>query len=50
MLYYGEITVLDSGLHHEIREIYLMDGLPDRWTYPLIQPKLMEEARRRGVI
>ena len=41
---------MEGGLHHEIREIYLMDGLPDRWTYPLIQPKLMEEARRRGVI
>ncbi len=35
---------------HEIREIYLMDGLPERWTYPLIQPKLIEEAQRRGVI
>ena len=50
MLYYAEITALKGGLHHEIREIYLMDGLPDRWTYPLIQPKLIEEARRRGVI
>ena len=50
MLYCGEITAFEGGLHHEIREIYLMDDLPDRWTYPLIQPKLMEEARRRGVI
>lgn len=50
MLYCAEITAMDGGLHHEIREIYLMDSLPDRWTYPLIQPKLMEEARRRGMI
>ena len=50
MLYYAEITALERGLHHEIREIYLMDGLPDRLTYPLIQPKLMEEARRRGIL
>ena len=50
MLYYAEITALDGGLHHEIREIHLMDSLPTRWTYPLIQPKLIEEARRRGVI
>ena len=50
MLYYAEITALERGLHHEIREIYLMDGLPDHWTYPLIQPKLMEEARRRGIL
>ena len=50
MLYCAEITALDGGLHHEIGEIRLMDGLPERWTYPLIQPKLMEEARRRGAI
>ena len=50
MLYCAEITALDGGLHHEIGEIYLMDGLPERWTYPLIQPKLMDEARRRGAI
>lgn len=50
MLYYAEITALQSGLHYEIGETYLMDGLPDRWTYPLIQPKLMEEAQRRGMI
>lgn len=50
MLYYAEITALQGVLHYEIGETYLMDGLPDRWTYPLIQPKLMEEARRRGMI
>ncbi len=50
MLYYGEIAALEGGLHHEIREIYLMDCLPESWTYPLIQPKLIEEAQRRGVI
>lgn len=50
MLYCAEITAFDGGLHHEIGEIYLMDGLPERWTYPLIQPKLMEEAQRRGAI
>lgn len=50
MLYCAEITALDGGLHHEIGEIDLLDGLPERWTYPLIQPKLMEEARRRGAI
>jgi len=50
MLYCAEITALDGGLHHEISEIDLMDGLPERWTYPLIQPKLIEEARRRGAV
>lgn len=50
MLYCADIIALEGGLHHEIQEIYLMDSLPESWTYPLIQPKLMEEARRRGVI
>ena len=50
MLYYADIAALEGGLHHEIREIYLMDCLPESWTYPLIQPKLIEEAQRRGVI
>lgn len=25
-----------------------MDELPINWTYPEIQPKLIEEARKRG--
>lgn len=50
MLYYAEIESLDSELHSEIEEIVVMDKFPDNWTYPRIQPKLMQEAERRGFI
>ena len=29
-------------------KIAIMDELPINWTYPEIQPKLIEEARKRG--
>lgn len=50
MLYYAEIFDFESELHSEIEKIFITDKLPDRWTYPLIQPKLMEEADRRGFL
>ncbi|MBQ8596450.1 MAG: NUDIX domain-containing protein [Lachnospiraceae bacterium] len=49
-LYYAEIEEFEKELHSEIEKIILTDDLPDKWTYPLIQPKLMEEAARRGYI
>lgn len=47
MLYYAEITSFEE-LHSEIEEIFLLEELPvGNWTYPEIQPRLMEEAWRR---
>ena len=37
-------------LHSEIETILITDKLVDSWTYPLIQPKLIEEAQKRGFI
>ena len=34
----------------EIEKILITDTLVENWTYPLIQPKLIEEARIRGFI
>ena len=48
-LFYAEIEEFESELHSEIERIYLLDELPESWTYPLIQPKLIEEAKRRGI-
>ena len=49
-LYAAEITELERELHSEIAEILLLDAPPeDNWTYPEIQPKLLEEALRRGI-
>ena len=49
MLYYADILSFEE-LHSEIAEILITDSLVENWTYPLIQPKLLEEAKRRGVI
>ncbi|MBR1684350.1 MAG: NUDIX domain-containing protein [Clostridia bacterium] len=44
----ADITSFEKELHSEIERIVLSDHLPTAWTYPLIQPKLIEEATRRG--
>ncbi len=49
MLFYADIISFESELHSEIERIFILDSLPDSWTYPLIQPKLIEEAIRRGI-
>lgn len=50
MLFYAEIHNFDPELHHEIQEIWRTRTLPDNWTYPEIQPVLLAEAARRGLI
>ena len=50
MLFFADISSFEDELHSEIEKIVITDILPDKWTYPLIQPKLLEEARRRGII
>ena len=50
MVYFAEVKSFEAELHSEIERIIITDTLPDNWTYPLIQPKLIEEAARRGVI
>ena len=49
MLYYANITSFEE-LHSEIETILITDKLVDNWTYPLIQPKLIEEAHKKGFI
>ncbi len=50
MLFFAEIFSFEKELHSEIESICLLDGLPDKWTYPLIQPRLIEEAKLRGYL
>lgn len=47
MLYFADIQAFESELHSEIASIALFDTLPHAWTYPLIQPLLMQEYLRR---
>lgn len=50
-LYWAEIAAFEPELHSEIEKIVLLDTLPEgNWTYPDIQPRLIEEARRRGLV
>lgn len=44
MLYYADVTRFDTLPETEIEKIELMDQLPDNWTYPEIQPKLVEKV------
>lgn len=48
MLFFADVKCFESELHSEIEKIAMMDGLPERLTYPNIQPHLMEEAKKRG--
>lgn len=48
MLYFADIKSFEAELHSEIEKINITNELPERWTYPDIQPALMEEAKKRG--
>jgi len=47
MLFAAEIFLFED-IHSEIESILITDDLVEQWTYPLIQPRLLEEAIRRG--
>lgn len=47
MLYEANIQTFQGELHSEMEQVLLLDQLPTRWTYPQIQPLLVEEYRRR---
>ena len=49
MLYAAEIFSFEE-IHSEIEKIVLSDDLVRQWTYPLIQPKLISEAKKRGYL
>ena len=48
MLYYADIKSFEEKLHNEIEKIIITDELPTDWTYPKIQPRLIQEAEKRG--
>ena len=47
MLFYAEVKAFEQDLHSEIERIVIQDELPDAWTYPEIQPFLMQEVLKR---
>ena len=46
LLCFAEITEFAKELHSEMEKVVLMDELPENWTYPLIQPQLIEKYLR----
>lgn len=50
MLYFAEIRSFEPELHSEIEKIIITKDMPADWTYPEIQPGLLEEAERRGFL
>lgn len=49
MLYYADVFSFEE-LHSEIEKIMITDTLVENWTYPMICPRLLEEAISRGFI
>lgn len=47
MLCFAEISEFSGKLDSEMEKVILMDKLPENWTYPLIQPKLIKEWQKR---
>ena len=50
MLFFADIKCFEAELHSEIDKIIITDKFPERWTYPDIQPRLIEEVMRRGYL
>ncbi len=44
MLYYADISRFEELPSFEMEKIELFDSLPDNWTYPEIQPNLLEKV------
>ena len=49
MLYFADIYSLGE-INSEMEKILITDTLVKDWTYPLIQPKLIDEAKRSGFL
>lgn len=50
MLFFANIKCFEAELHSEIEKITITDKFPERWTYPDIQPRLIEEVKKRGYL
>jgi 8-oxo-dGTP diphosphatase len=44
MLFFADVRTFEPELHYEIENLLITDVLPQNWTYPEIQPVLMEKA------
>lgn len=49
MLYYADLFKIEEELHSEIEKIYLLEDLPNNWTYPQFHPQMIEEYIKRCI-
>ena len=49
MLFFADIQKFEEELHSEMECVCFFDELPVEWTYPLIQPVLIEEYLSREI-
>ena len=47
MLFFADIQSFENELHSEMESVSFFNDLPTEWTYPLIQPLLIQEYLRR---
>ena len=47
MLFFANIRTFENELHSEMESVSFFEVLPTEWTYPLIQPLLIQEYLRR---
>ncbi len=47
MLFYADVKTFEKELHSEIERIAIQDEMPEKWTYPEIQPYLIREVLKR---
>lgn len=45
MLYFADVTSISENLDSEMEKIILVDELEETWTYPEIQPLLLEQVK-----
>ena len=50
MLFFANIQTFENELRSEMESVFFFNDLPTEWTYPLIQPLLIDEYLRRKVI
>lgn len=50
LLCFAEIESFSGRLDSEMEKIVLLEEMPENLTYPLIQPKLLEEYKRRETL
>lgn len=49
MLFFADIQSFTGELHSEMESVYFFDDLPTDWTYPEIQPLLIDEYLKRSM-